>query len=200
MKKNYTETGRTKQKLKTRNKILSSAQKFIAKGKDFSLEDISKDTSLSRATVYRYYSNSELLSREAALHLQTKSPESVVAPLETLSFDQKILGIQTYFNQLAFANEPAFRKFLSLVITSSSKSSTRGARRVQALRMALSDNLEVTPEDLEKLIVIATVLMGMEPVLVAKDVCQLNNEKTGKILQWGLQMVLDGIRAHKQFQ
>ncbi|MEX0361849.1 MAG: TetR/AcrR family transcriptional regulator, partial [Allomuricauda sp.] len=62
MNKDYIQTGRTNQKLETRDKILKSAQYFLKKGKAFNLENVAQKSGVSRATIYRYYSNVEILT------------------------------------------------------------------------------------------------------------------------------------------
>ncbi|TYA71616.1 TetR/AcrR family transcriptional regulator [Seonamhaeicola marinus] len=194
MNKNYTETGRTLQKQKTRNNILTSAKKLLQKGKDFTLEDIAEDANISRATIYRYYSSVDVLSLEAGLDWQTKSPEEVLEPLNGLNTQQTILGIQDYFNNLAYNNEKAFRKYLSHAITTNSEEGKRGARRVKTLSLALqNNNLNLSEEDSQKLIVAATTLMGVEALIVTKDVCGLNNETSKSVLNWALEQMLKGI-------
>ena len=198
MNKPYLETGRIHQKQKTRNKILSSAKKYLIKGQDFTLEDIAKNATLSRATIYRYYSNVEVLSREAGLDLHTKSPESIVEPLLHKDTDEILMGIQDYFNFLAMENEAAFRKYLSVVVASNAKENIRGARRIKTLQLALQKNdFDLSQSEYDKLIVVATVLMGIEALIVTKDVCRLNNQRSSEVLQWGLEMILKGLPSGK---
>ncbi|MEM1001750.1 MAG: helix-turn-helix domain-containing protein, partial [Bacteroidota bacterium] len=82
MKDSYLDKGRTNQKLETRNNILDSAQYFMQQNLEFNLEDIAKRTGISRATIYRYFSNTEILMAEAGLHISTKSPETICNNLE----------------------------------------------------------------------------------------------------------------------
>ena len=77
MSEKYLKTGRTKQKLGTRNLILKTAQKFLNEGSDFNLEDIAKEAGISRATVYRYFSNIDILAAEAGLDIKTKHPTEI---------------------------------------------------------------------------------------------------------------------------
>lgn len=198
MNKSYTETGRKNQKNKTRNNILASAKKLLKQGKDFTLEDIAEDANISRATIYRYYSSVDVLALEAGLDWQTKSPEEVLTALGDHDIQHSIKGIQDYFNDLALDNENAFRKYLSHAITTNSEEGKRGARRVKTLALALeTNNLNLTKEETEKLIVVATALMGIEAVIVTKDVCGLNNEASKTILNWGLEKLLKGILSDK---
>ncbi|WP_248723244.1 TetR/AcrR family transcriptional regulator [Seonamhaeicola sp. ML3] len=198
MRKKYIETGRKQQKLKTRNKILASAKNLLRKGTDFTLEQIAEDANISRATVYRYYSSVDILSLEAGLDWQTKPPEAILKPLLDKDIRHKLIGVQDYFNQLTYNHENAFRKYLSHAITSNSDEGKRGARRVKTLELALENNtLNLSEEDTEKLIVVATALMGVEATIVTKDVCGLDNETSKTILNWGLDTLLKGILTDK---
>ena len=41
--------------------------------------------------------------------------------------------------------------------------------------------------------VLATTLMGMEPFIVTKDVCGLDNEASKEVLRWGLELIIKGL-------
>ena len=140
MSEKYIDTGRKKQKLKTRTKIIACAQSFVTKGKKFSLEDIAKEAGLSRATIYRYYSNVELLAEEAGLDLDIESPEEIYNQVRELATKDKILKTQEFFNQFTLRNEAALRRFLSVVIAGEEPESKRGARRSRSLELVLKAN------------------------------------------------------------
>lgn len=198
MKKNYIDTGRKQQKLKTRNKILASAKKLLKKGGDFTLEQVAEDANISRATVYRYFSSVDLLSLEAGLDWQTKSPEAILNPLNGMDIKSIFTGIQDYFNKLTYNNEKAFRKYLSHAITSTTDEGKRGARRVKTLELALENHpINLSEADQKKLITIVTTLMGVEAMIITKDVCGLNNIESQETLNWGLEKLLKGILVDK---
>ena len=111
MKDEYTKTGRTNQKKETRSNILASAQHFLNKGQEFNLEDVAKRTNISRATIYRYFSSVDILAAEAALDIKANSPDEIVNRLDGKSWEDKVFGVQEYFNVLAIEHENAFRKF-----------------------------------------------------------------------------------------
>ena len=139
MKSDYVSTGRTNQKLETRKKILASAQYFLNNGVDFNLEDIAAKCGVSRATVYRYYSNVDILAAEAGLDVRTKSPESINEELTAVSIKQKILEIQEYYNSFTVDHEKLFRKYLSSILDPSNTTPKRGARRKRTLDLVLQD-------------------------------------------------------------
>jgi len=198
MSEQYINTGRKKQKLKTRNILLKTAQELMAKGANFSLEDVAKEAKVSRATIYRYYSNIDVLSAEAGLDLNTESPNAIYKKLQHLGTPEKILAIQAYFNQLTVKHEAAFRKYLSIVLASDSLITKRGARRPKTLELALAQkDLGIDEIQSQNLAHIASVLMGIEALITTKDVCGLSNEASRQTLQWGLEMVLKGALATK---
>lgn len=196
MNNEYLQSGRTNQKIETRAKILNTAQLFLKKEQAFSLEDVAQKTNISRATIYRYYSNIDILITEAALDIQTKEPETVAKDLEGKSKNEQLIGVQHYFNKLAIDHENAFRKYLSNAIQSTSKIK-RGARRKKTLELILKDTNynSKTKEDISNLL---TMLMGIEPLVVAKDVCGKNNDEAIALMQWGLELILKGLATEQK--
>ena len=196
MKDDYINAGRSQQKQKTRDRILNAAQKLLSEQSSFTLEDIARETELSRATIYRYFSSSEALSHEAALELGTTSSAEVLASISGDDMSEMIHGIQAYYNKLALDNESTFRKYLSIVITQPPEGRQRGARRHHTLALALDQFDKVLAEDeKKKFMVVATALMGIEPLIVTKDVCQLSDKESNEVLSWGIKTLMKGLLA-----
>ena len=194
MKEKYLNSGRKNQKHKTRDRILASAQNLLAEGKEFTLEDVAKETGISRATIYRYFSNIDLLASEAGLDLNTKDSEEIMEDVRTLNTKKAILEIQNYYNDLAIENEPGFRKYLSATLNVSDDKKTRGARRKSTLAMLFKEKgIRLPKDEIEKISNIATVLMGIEALIVTKDVCRLNNKSSKDLLNWGLEHILNSV-------
>ena len=186
----YFKTGRVKQKFETRGKILKSAKELVKQGTKFNLEDVASKSGISRATIYRYYSNVEILSYEVGIDLRTKSPEDIIEEYNDSSLKDMILGIQNYYNDHALKNENAFRKFLSASLTSASEKK-RGARRNQTLQLALKQT-NMSKKEKNKLVNLLAILMGIEPLIVSKDVSGLNNGEFKELLSWGMELILRG--------
>ena len=200
MKNDYLKKGRVKQKQETREKILSCAQNLMNYSKKFTLEDVAEKVGVSRATIYRYYSNIDVLSAEAGIDINTKSPISIYENLQGLEIKDQLLGVQEYYNNLALDNENAFRNYLSKVLLSDSQhnKNKRGARRTKTLKMVL-DETNLTKKEFKNLQNLFTVLMGIEPLIVTKDVCGLNNEQSKKLLKWGMELLLKGISIDQRY-
>lgn len=194
MSKQYIQKGRKTQKLKTRDKILRSTQKLLEKNQDISLEDVAKEAGISRATIYRYYSSIDVLAAEAVLDLNTKSSEDLYDEVAGKDLKEAILSMQDYYNQLTIDNESGFRKYMSVVLNNDHSDKMRGARRKKSLLMFLENKAQhMSAQDKENLANIATVLMGVEAFVVTKDVCGLNNEESKKLLNWGMERLLESI-------
>lgn len=196
MKKDYIQTGRINQKLETRHKILESAKQLVRKGIDFNLEDVANNAEISRATIYRYYPNLEILSYEVGIDIGTKTPEDIIEDLKDCSLNDMLMGIQNYYNEHAVNNENAFRKYLSAVLTSASEKK-RGARRNRTLQLALMKS-DLRPKEKKDLVNLLAILMGIEPLIVAKDVSGLDNQEFKELMSWGMKLVLKGFFNGKE--
>ena len=194
MKNEYLTKGRTGQKQKTQEKILQAAHEIQRKGGEFTLEKVAEVAGISRATIYRYYSNKDVLSAEAVLDMRTLTPEQIIADLGDTDIREAFLGVQEYYNNLAFDNERAFRRYLSVMLDEDNQVRIRGARRVRTLvRVIRKHPLQIPQADMEKLISIATLLMGIEALIVTRDVCRLDEEVSKEVLQWGMETLLKGV-------
>lgn len=194
MKDEYLKKGRIGQKQKTREKILRAAHKIQGRGAELTLENVAEKAGISRATIYRYYSNKDVLSAEAVLDIKTLTPEQIISKYEEENLETTLLGIQKYYNRLAIDNEPSFRKYLSVILNPDNQVSVRGARRVRTLLKALDmKQSRISDEDRENLIYMATLMMGIEALIVTKDVCQLDETTAEEVLQWGMKTLLAGM-------
>ncbi|WNH08553.1 TetR/AcrR family transcriptional regulator [Thalassobellus suaedae] len=190
-------SGRKVQKQKTRLKILNTTQELLKQNQNLSLEDVANASNISRATIYRYFSNIDLLCSEASLAILTNSTENTFLESQHLPIIDRILYIQDYFNELALNNEAAFRKYLSIYLKEDNSYKTqisRSSRRMAALKLALIPYRNQIDRDVyNKLLSVSTALMGIESIITSKDICNLNNRETKASLAWGLRIILSSI-------
>ena len=188
--------GRVNQKLKTRDAILQAAKSLMTKKKKINLEDVAEQAGISRATVYRYFSNIDLLFLEATLDFEHLSADEIAEQVKDLPLKQGVLFIQNYYNTLALKNETVFRRYLSSALAESvnSKKKLRGSRRVSSLQKSLVPfKDELGKDNFNKLINIASVLMGIDALIVTKDVCNMNEADGNKLLTWALDAIIDSL-------
>lgn len=193
-------SGRVNQKLKTQKKILETARTMLLSNKDFSLEDVAAQMQISRATIYRYYANIDILCLDVAISMTNKDPEDFSFYVKGMDLDQSLLYVQDYFNNLIQEHENAFRKYLSLVLDKSVKGQSaiahRGGRRPRTLDIVMKPfQDQIGSKNYDNLKNIVTLLCGIEPLISNKDVSGLNNEQSNALLKWALEMILKGIKA-----
>lgn len=192
-------SGRIKQKKATREGILKAAHSLLETSPSFSLEDVAAQMGISRATIYRYYSNVDILFAEATLSLRVKQPADFLDDLKGVNLLESLTYVQSYYNYLAQLHENSYRKYMSVVLAESvkeKKSGTlRGARRPAALEVVLKPFEEkIGEENAVKLKQIITVLSGIEPMIANKDVNGLSSEESAELLRWALEMILKGMQ------
>jgi AcrR family transcriptional regulator len=192
------DTGRVNQKAKTRSNILDAAKEMMENEKSITLEDVAEKANISRATIYRYYANIDLLITEASLDIHHKSPDDFFEEVKKMLFEDRIFYIQKHYNQLAQKHEIVFRRYLSAVLSASitSTKKLRGARRVKSLKNVLEPyKNDMNSGTFKKIITVASILMGIDSLIICKDICDLNNEETNETLEWALKMILKGISS-----
>jgi AcrR family transcriptional regulator len=199
MNKEYLRKGRTGQKQKTREKILLAAKELQERDDEFTLEKVAEHAGVSRATIYRYYSDKDVLSAEAVLDMRTLTPAQILEDYQDADLESTLLGIQEYYNKLTIDNERAFRKYLSVLLNPDNQVSLRGARRVRTLTEAIEQKkAPISAADRNRLVYLATLMMGVEAFIVTRDVCRLDEKASEDVLQWGLKTLLKGITREEQ--
>jgi len=190
--------GRINQKKKTRIRILNAAKNLMSENKKITLEEVALKAKVGRATIYRYFPSIDLLYTEASLDIHFLTPEELFDEVKNMSLDQRLIYIQNYYNTMAQDHELIFRRYLSATLIESlgSNKKIRGARRIEATSLALeSSQKKLSKKEIDHLKNTATILMGIESVIVAKDVCRLSDKKTNETLNWALEMILKGMQV-----
>lgn len=193
MKKEHLQSGRKNQKHETRKKILVATQQLLEMGKEPTMEDIAEKAGISRATIYRYYTNVDAISTELLLQLNVPDPSVLLEQYKNSSLLEALLGFQKAYLQFALDNEKTSRKFLAAVLSSSNPKLQRGQNRISAIGAYFASNaIDLDLETKNKLKNISVVLMGIESIIATKDVCDLNTAESIETLKWGLEMIIKG--------
>jgi AcrR family transcriptional regulator len=198
MNKKHLLSGRREQKLNTRKRILQAANKLIQLKRPLTMEGIASEAGISRATIYRYYSSTDSIATELILQLNVPNGEKLTEKFEGFNVLDALLGIQETYLDFIFANENPSKKFLGAILSSSDPKLERGQNRITAIRNFFMQNgIDLSDEAKKNLTYIAVLLMGIEAILVTKDVCGLTNEQSRDTLRWGLEMVVKGCMKEK---
>ncbi|MAU72452.1 MAG: TetR family transcriptional regulator [Pseudozobellia sp.] len=193
MSNEHLNSGRKAQKLQTRKKILKAANNLVKNNQALNMDAVAQEAGISRATIYRYYSNTEDIATELILQLNVPDAEKLNSGLKGTNLTDAMKSIQNAYLDFIFKNENPSKKFLGAVLSSSDTKLERGQNRITSISKFLdSDDIKISSDEKKKLSVIATLLMGIEAVLVTKDVCGLDNKESRETLNWAMERILEG--------
>src|SRR5918992_4552853 len=87
----YLHTGRTSQKIRTRDALIAAARRLLAKGVTPTIEEAATEAAIGRTTAYRYFPNSRALLAATYPEIEMDSllgadpPEEPLARLEIMA-------------------------------------------------------------------------------------------------------------------
>ncbi len=200
----WQQEGRVNQKRRTRAAILTAAVELLEQGQSPTVAEVADAALVSRATAYRYFPTQEYLLFEAALE-STRSdidreldentlPEDPEARLEMLidALQKRIID-----------KEAAFRTMLRLSLEQSPEegreqyggqwapSRLRGGGRVRWIEKALAPVQGCLEEPaFRRLVAALSLCMGIEALVVLRDVCALESSEAQEVLLWAARTLL----------
>ncbi|MEP3277657.1 MAG: helix-turn-helix domain-containing protein [Stappiaceae bacterium] len=178
---------RTAQKNRTRAALLASARRLMAEGEELTLARVAEDTQISRATVYRYFSEPGTLAAEATLDFNVTPTAELLDGLQDIR--QRVHKIARYYLEITRTHERYFRQFLAKTLDVWQKQTDvelRGARRIAAFTEALEpvrDHMGAT--EFEDLALRLSMITGIEQHIILEDILHVDR-KTGYRLQAGI--------------
>lgn len=177
--------GREQQKQRTRAALLRTAREFLTEGREPTIQEVADRAGISRATTYRYYSSVEPLLQEAALDgIAERIDQACIAPGQGGGLAERVETTVTEILNMVFENEALFRAYLRNVAAPDAPR-TRGARRIKWLNQAVgADGEDLPPELVERMTQALSLLSGIEAVIVARDVCGLDEVATRELFGW----------------
>jgi len=163
---NYLETGRTRQKSRTREELVAVLRDLLKDGRDPSVADVAAIAGISRTTAYRYFPD-----KEALLHAAL--PETGLGSLlgEDPPSDVRARLVRTLDAHFDFirAWEPQLRASLRLSLTpGAARPTLRGGRAVEAAGSGI---------DIAALAVRLRAVAGIEPYVWLRDVAGLRPDQ-----------------------
>ena len=202
MTEDWQQEGRVNQKRRTRAAIVAAAVELVEQGKTPTVAEVADAALVSRATAYRYFSTQDYLLFEAALETtrsdidreleENTLPEDPEARLEMLidALQKRIID-----------KEAAFRTLLRLSLEQSPQeerhdgetapSMLRGGGRVHWIQEILAPVEERFEEaDFRRLVAALSLCMGIEALIVLRDVCALEPEEAEEVSHWAARTLL----------
>jgi AcrR family transcriptional regulator len=208
---------RVNQKRRTRAALVAATAELMRQGQTPTVTAAADAAQVSRATAYRYFPTQQALLFEATLQpvfdptieqaLALSRQADVPARLDTL-----VQALQTG----TLAHEDAFRTLLRFSLEPSegaderpaaaaarrsdeaSPGHLRGGRRVRWLEEVLEPvRDQLTPQDFQRVVAALALCMGIEALVVLRDVCGLDAQAAVAVSRWAAQTLLWAVLAHE---
>jgi AcrR family transcriptional regulator len=185
---------REKQRLRTRNDLLEAAARLIREGRQPGFEEIAEAALVSRATAYRYFPGVDALLREAALHVAVPTPDTLFAGDDSADPVARMERLDAALFAMLRENEPGMRALLvaSLQAPAGGDTPTRQNRRSPLIAAALDPARDrFDPDDLAKLEQVLAVLVGVEAMVVFKDVLGASDAAADAARRWAIRALVE---------
>ena len=191
---------RANQKQRTRQALVAAAGELVRSGQELTLAEVAERAKVSRATVYRYFPTPESLSIEVAQ--VNPAAEPVEQWLQSLKADdpgERLRGLLSTFNKVVLNEEVPMRTALRAYLDTALENNRRGetatvvreGRRSRWLDEVLAPvRQRLTPAKWRRLRSALALTLGIEAIVVQKDVCHATNSETLATLDWAAQTLL----------
>lgn len=199
------EDRRANQKARTRSAIVAAAGELMRRGARPTVAEAAEAARVSKATAYRYFPTQEaLLVDVAELAPATAPVEEVVASLPDSDTEDRLLRLHEAFCRVAVTEEASMRNALRVSLDTWLMSRRAGGdpppvregRRMRWLDVTLAPaRREFSARELRRLRCALSLTMGIEPFVVMKDVCRLeDDDEIADVLRWAATTLLRAAR------
>jgi AcrR family transcriptional regulator len=191
---------RANQKSRTRQAIIDAALALIDEGVLPSVEEAAERAKVSRATAYRYFPTQQDLHQALAAINPTMEEVNAAVAAAADSDDPavRLAALLDAYNPRTLAAEPWARVTLRAVLdawlkankTDAGKSFYRVPLRLQWIEDVLAPAADLDEASRRRLTAALTLVIGIEPIMVLKDVVGLDDEETLDVLSWAADALL----------
>jgi AcrR family transcriptional regulator len=189
------EDPRANQKARTREAIVEAAQQLYRQGGRPTIAQAAEQARVSRATAYRYFPTQEALMVEVTgVTPRVVEVEKLLGSLSTEDVERRLLLLLDTFGQIVLAEEAEFRTALLVYLDTWLRSHRNGGnnnapavregRRMRWLDKVLEPLDDVPGEQKRRLRAALALTMGMDSIVIMKDVCRLEDHEALAVLRW----------------
>src|SRR4051794_35840695 len=176
----YEATGRTVQKMRTRNALVEAARVLIASGVTPTVEDAAAAASIARTTAYRYFTNQRDLLVAAYPEIELRS---LLGDHPTEDVEARLDAVVDEYLRKTIDNEAAFRAALRLSLDPHETSQReemflRQGRVIMWLKEALEPlRGRLSEQAMERLVYAIRAAAGIEALVWLCDVAGLSRNE-----------------------
>jgi len=187
----YERSGRTRQKLRTRNELIAAARALVARGGSApTVEQAAAAASISRTTAYRYFPNQQALL--VAAHPETDT-RSLLPPDIGDDPEERLLAAVNAFTQLVIDTEQQQRTMLLLSLGPDAPDDLplRKGRAVAWFEDALDPlRPQLTEQGIHRLAMAIRSAVGIESLVWLTDVAGLPHDQATELMKWSARALL----------
>jgi AcrR family transcriptional regulator len=188
----YEQTGRTRQKTRTRDALIAVTRSLLAQGHTPTVEQAAAAAQISRATAYRYFPNQRALLTATYPLIDTRSLLPEPAPPDPAARLAAVADAQT---QLVLELEPELRTQLRLALdpdgADRGQLPLRQGRRIGWIEEALAPLGGQLPEpELRRLVHAIGATVGIEALVWLTDIAGLSRQQAVEVMRWSARTLL----------
>jgi AcrR family transcriptional regulator len=178
----YEASGRTEQKARTRQALVTAARELLARGATPKVEDAAEHARISRTTAYRYFPNQRALLLAAQPQIQPDTLLDEDAPEEP---GARLDAFMAAFTRYNFEWEPQLRAALRLSLEpGAEKPLLRRGRAIGWIEQALAPLRDSQPHvDIPRLAIEIRSATGIEALIWLTDVAGLTREQAAQTVR-----------------
>lgn len=182
----YERTGRTQQKARTRDALITATRRLLAQGTTPTVEQAAAAASISRATAYRYFPNQRALLAATYPLIDLPSLLPTPTPPDPAARLAAVADAQT---QLVLELEPELRTQLRLALdhggADRGQLPLRRGRRITWIEEALAPLRGQLPDrELERLVRAIGATLGIEALVWLTDIAGLSRQQAVEVMRW----------------
>jgi AcrR family transcriptional regulator len=189
--------GRTRQKQRTRAALKAAAAELMAKGLSPTVEQVADAAQVSRSTAYRYFSSRDALQAEVLLDTAIRDGIEQVRAAAGRSPDaaDRLTRVIRADHALVTEHETAFRKalqtFVAPIGAQPGRLPVRPGNRLRYLTAAVEPlHDQLGAERLQQLVAALALCVGIESLIVTRDICNLDESEAERLKQWAANALL----------
>jgi len=192
----YESFGRMNQKGRTRAALMAAATQIVRRGEIPTVVQVADAALISKSTAYRYFPSQEALIAEALLDVANRSDlDAVYAAARTPgSAAARLDAVVRADHALVIKHEAAFRATIRAMLAAASDPAVAPRRPGNRLRY-LADALEplharLGAARLKRLVTALAMCVGVESIIVTKDICGLSPAESEAVKRWAAAALL----------
>jgi AcrR family transcriptional regulator len=194
------EDRRLNQKARTRQAIVDAGRRLLGRGITPTVAQAATEAHVSRATAYRYFPTHDALLVEITGVTPAVVPvEDLVGNLESDDVEERLLTLFDRFNPIVISEETRMRRALLVYLDTWFRAqgdqnavtgTVREGRRMRWLDEVLRPVSDLPGDEYRRLRAALALTLGIDSIVIMKDVCGLNDHDGLEVLRWAAATLL----------